>query len=274
MSTPKKKEPRSELMKIYMNEAFDIGFYDYFKDIKNNKISQVLNKRERKVNLSTVTYRQLNSWEEHDLLTIDRENREWRKFSLMDAIWVRIVRDLREFGYPLEKIKTAKESLSLYSEKCKVSMPLLEFFTAFAIGKKMPVVVLFFSDGVAVPASFTQYKVTKEIFDVENHIHVNLNGILQGFFPHIDMKPKYELEVPVSIEEVELLAFMRVKTFEKIEVHYRNGRMDTLEGLERVSVKNRISDILREQKYSRIELIQEDGKVTSIVRKIKKRIGK
>ena len=94
MAVKKNIAPKNELLKVYRNEAFDIGFYDYFKDLPNNKISQVLNNRERKITLNSVTYRQINSWEEQGLLTIERENREWRKYSLMDAIWVKILQEL------------------------------------------------------------------------------------------------------------------------------------------------------------------------------------
>jgi len=272
MAVKKNIAPKNELLKVYRNEAFDIGFYDYFKDLPNNKISQVLNNRERKITLNSVTYRQINSWEEQGLLTIERENREWRKYSLMDAIWVKILQELREFGFSIDKIRATKESLSFLSDKCGVPMPFLEFYTAFALGGKMPVVILFFTDGVAVPANFTQFKVTKEVFDVDHHIQINLKKILQGFFPNLDLWPKYELEMPVSIEEVELLAFMRVKQFEKVEVHYKGGRIDLIEGLERVDAQKRIMDIFREQKYSDINLIQQDGRIVAVTRKVKKKI--
>jgi len=106
-------------------------------------------------------------------------------------------------------------------------MPFLEFFTAFAIGSKMPVLILIFRDGVAIPVSFTQYKITQEVIGVENHIQINLNEMLQSFFPNVDLKPNYQMQMPVSLEEMELLAFMRVKNFEKVEIFYSNGKMDT-----------------------------------------------
>ena len=258
----------------FRNEAFDIGFYQYFGNIKQNKISQVLNNRERKINLASITYRQLNSWENEELLTIERENKEWRKFSIMDALWVKIIQELRNFGFPIEKIKVAKESLSFLSNKCKVAQPFLEFYTAFAIGSKMPVMLLVFSDGVAIPVNFTQYKVTKEILDIENHIQINLNEMLQSLFPNVDLKPKYEMQTAVSIEEMEVLAFMRVKRFEKVAVHYTGGKVDTIEGLERVNSQKRISEILKEQQFAKIELIEQDGKVVSVVRTIKKKVKK
>lgn len=274
MTKLKKQDGKVEVLRVFRNDAFDSGFEHYFQNIRSNKISKVLNDSERKVKLTSVTYRQLNSWEEQDLLTIKRKDKSWRKFSIMEAVWLKIVSELREFGFPIEKIKVTKESLSYLNKKCGVEMPFLEFFTAFVIGGKMPVLLLVFLDGVAIPVSFTQYKITQEVIGVENHIQINLNEMLQSFFPNVDLKPNYQMQMPVSLEEMELLAFMRVKPFEKIEVHYKGGKIDTIEGLERVDAQKRITDILREQKFAKIEVVEHDGKIVSVVRRIKKKIEK
>jgi DNA-binding transcriptional MerR regulator len=257
---------------VHRKEAFDIGYKQYFKNLASNRISQILNNKERVVKLENITYRQLNSWGDEGLLTNDREDRSWRKFSIMDALWVKVIQELREFGLSREQIKNTKYSLGCDAKEYGVPMPILEFYTAFAIGSKMPVLLLVFKDGVCVPANFTQYKVAREFGEVENHLQINLNKILQDFFPTVDLKPQSKAEMPLTLEEVELLAFIRLKTFEKVEVKYKNGSIDLLEGLESVSNKKRIQEILKEQKYASIELIEEDGKVTRILRKIKKKI--
>lgn len=256
---------------VHRKEAFDIGYKDYFKSLKTNRISAVLNNSERNIKFDSISYRQLNSWDKEGLLTAVREGREWRKFSIMDAIWVKIIQEMREFGMSWEQISNAKKSLELESEQYGVAMPILEFYTAFAIGSKMPVLILVFKDGICVPANFTQYKIAREFSQVDNHLQINLNNILQGFFPNVDLKPMVQ-STNLSLEEVELIAFMRLKQFEKVEVRYANGKMDLLEGLESISNKKKIDEILREQKYASIELLEEDGKVTRILRKIKKKI--
>ena len=257
---------------VHRKQAFDIGYTKYFKNISTNRISQVLNNKERNIKFKNITYRQLNSWEEQELLTNERADRSWRKFSIMDALWVKIILELREFGMSTEQIRNTKYSLECDSKDYGVQMPILEFYTAFAIGDKMPILLLVFKDGVCVPANFTQYKIAREFSDVENHLQINLNAILQGFFPKVDLKPTNKSEMPLSLEEVELLAFMRLKQFEKIQVKYKNGVIDLIEGIESVSNKKRIEEILKEQAYASIELIEEDGKVTRIVRTIKKKI--
>ena len=98
MSSAKNKNvQKANAAEVYRNEAFDIGFYQYFKNAGSSKISRILNDKERNIKTDDATYRQLNSWEKEGLLTTHREGREWRRFSIMDAVWVKLLKELREF---------------------------------------------------------------------------------------------------------------------------------------------------------------------------------
>lgn len=271
--TKRADQKELSLIEVYRNEAFDIGFNSYYKNLGTNKISQVLNNQERNIKFGTVTYRQLNSWDEQGLLPNTREGgKGWRKFSIMDAIWIKIIHELREFGFPLEKIKAAKESLSFMSDKCGAAMPFLEFYTAFAIGSKMPVILLVFKDGVAIPANLTQYKIANQYLGVDNHLQINLNELIQGLFPALDLKPQYLHEIPVTVQEAELLAFIRIAEYEKIEIRYSNGQISIIEGVERMNATMRISEIIKAQTYGEIKVINNDGKVTEVLRTTRKKI--
>jgi DNA-binding transcriptional MerR regulator len=258
----------------YHNEAFDIGFYQYFKNINSNRISSILNDTDRKITFETISYRQLNSWGQQGLLNGNREGREWRRFSIIDALWVKIIYELRIFGMSWEQIKVAKESLGFESKKCGVAMPLLEFYTAFAIGSKMPVLLLIFKDGVTVTCSETQYKVAKEIVGIANHIQISLNEFLQRMFPEMDLKPSEKAELPIDVDEMELLAFLRMGKFEKVEIFYHGGKMRTVEGMERIDASALVGDVIREHQYQKIEIVVEGGKKVAIRRISKKQFNK
>lgn len=265
---------KNHSISIYQNEAFDNGFYQYFKDIANNKVSQVLNNTDRNVKIESISYRQLNSWEKEDLLTVQREGREWRRFTIIDAIWVKIIKELREFGMSREQVKTAKKCLEFESEKCGVAMPMLEFYTAFVIGAKMPVMLLVFKDGAAAPCSLTQYKVAKEVVGVDNHIQISLNDLLQEMFPDVDLKPSIKNDAPLGVNEMELLAYLSLGKFESITVKFNNGKMEQFEGVQRIKAKKRIQEIMQEHKYQNITIQEEDGNITAIFQTIKKKFSK
>lgn len=270
--TNKKPNIKNNSISIYQNEAFDHGFYEYFKNLSRNKISQLLNNTDRKIKFETISYRTISGWENEGLITIPREGREWRKFSIIDALWVRIIKELREFGMSREQVKVVKQSLEFESTKCGVAMPMLEFYSALIIGARMPVLLLVFKDGIAIPCSFTQYKVAAEINSIQNHIQIDLNDLLQGMFPDIDLKPSKKPEMPLRVDEMELLAFLRVGEYEKVEIKYKDGRVDLIEGTER-EMTTKVHTAINEKCYEEIKIRKrDDGVITSVVRTKRKKL--
>lgn len=258
---------------VYRKEAFDIGYKDYFKNISNNRISQILNDKERNIKLQTISRKQIYDWTKEGLIDAN-ENNGWRRFSIIDALWLKIVCELREFGMGWNTIKIVRESLEFEKNKYGVAMPILEFYTAFAIGNKMPVLLLVFKDGICVPTNYTQYKVAREFGEVENHIQINLNKILQDFFPAVDLKPVSKNEMPVEMDEMELLAFLRLGNMEKATITYKNGKMQVVEALQRIDASKLIADVINEHNYQKIEVVIDGGKKVSVMRTIKKKLNK
>jgi hypothetical protein len=71
---------------------------------------------------------------------------------------------------------------------------------------------------------------------------------------------------------MELLAFLRIAEYEKVEIRYKSGKIDLIEGMERIKVPAKIHEILRQQDYASIEVMQQDGQIVSLTRKTKKKI--
>jgi|GEM_PF-3456591 len=65
------------------------------------------------VNDVGISYRTINNWEANGLMLSERANsRNWHKFSFIDFVWLNIVFELRQLGFPLTKIKKLKDFLS------------------------------------------------------------------------------------------------------------------------------------------------------------------
>jgi DNA-binding transcriptional MerR regulator len=65
------------------------------------------------VNDLCISYRTINSWETSGLMLRERTNsRNWHKFSFVDFVWLNIVYELRQLGFPLIKIKKLKDYLN------------------------------------------------------------------------------------------------------------------------------------------------------------------
>lgn len=60
-----------------------------------------------------ISYRQLNHWSVERLIDDNREEGTgWRKLNLVDLVWLRVVKELREFGLSLENLRLIKENLT------------------------------------------------------------------------------------------------------------------------------------------------------------------
>lgn len=259
---------------VLLTEDYIREFHDFFRYEEARPISEMINNRATAIKINIASYRQLNSWDQYGLIDIEREGSEWRKYSILDAVWVNIIYELRCFGFTIEQLKTVKTTLEGGSDKVKSQMPLLEFSVYRAMMEKEHILLLAFSDGSAIPVPYDQFKMNIIYGEMKNHIQIDLNVILQRIFKNnVDLKPIHFVDFHLTEEEANLTQFIRTKNFERIEVKFQNGKMQIVEGVERVEADKLIIDILKEQKYQTIEIIQKDGKIVSTVRKIKAKLN-
>jgi len=57
-----------------------------------------------------VNHRKLTIWESKGLLPSHEQFGKWRKFSLVDCVWIRLISKMRSFGIGLDSIKDFKEA--------------------------------------------------------------------------------------------------------------------------------------------------------------------
>jgi hypothetical protein len=58
-----------------------------------------------------VDYRWINHWYSKGLLIGNYENRKWKKFNLIEYVWLKMIIKMREFNMGLETVKKVKEML-------------------------------------------------------------------------------------------------------------------------------------------------------------------
>jgi len=100
-------------------EPFRIAHLSWFDSWQGDYLGEKLtsirkNTRKRRVSISSTSqsYRVINHWSQEGLLLKQKgRGSGWRKFSLIDIIWIGIIGDLRKIGYPLDKIKSVKKSI-------------------------------------------------------------------------------------------------------------------------------------------------------------------
>ena len=235
------------------------------------EISACFNYKEQHVKNLPMTYRTINHWESQGLLSNQREQeKKWRQFSIMDQAWLYTIETLRDFGLPLDRIKNIKSLFFNAYEKYPFS--LMEYYLSCAYILLEHVFLIVFSNGFAIPLTYTEYKDALKNNWIGTHLQVNINEIVQKIFPDQDFSPKYKNEALITPKEFELLYIMRTGNFEEINVKFKNGSLYLVEGTESLENEEKIQDIIREGQYQNIEIKQENCKVVSFKRTVRKLI--
>jgi DNA-binding transcriptional MerR regulator len=254
--------------------AVDFFMADYLMNENLAHVRDDVRTKNMALDSENLSYRIINHWQNEGLISDLRPaGKGWRKYSLIDRVWIEVIVELRKFGYPLERIKQVKARLEEAETETSSSMPFLETHFVLAYFFKEPCYLMVFPEGEVLLAIQREYDLSEEIGLIDSHIKINLNRLIQRMFPNKDMKPKRKNSVELSPEEMELMLFVRTGNFETITVKRKDGKIDLIEATESLSVADaRLTEIIKEQDYQNIEIKTAEGKTVCIKRTIKKKV--
>lgn len=177
---------------IFYGDSFFIAYSQYMdadpiktKEGKRTP-SNIINEKKYTIKDTDATYRTINHWAKLGLIDDDRENegKGWRKFSIVDLVWLGVLKQLREYGFSLEKIKKGYDAIN--------DMPgLLEFGIYMAMAKQA-VYLIVLPDGyieLATRSSLLASESTGLLVEI-SYLVINLNNCLMSFLPNINYRPK------------------------------------------------------------------------------------
>ncbi len=261
--------------KIFRGENFkQSDIIDFYDSEIGKKISAYLNERRFSLGSDKVTYRVINHWEKEGLLTFQRDSEKgWRRYSIIDTVWMEILKTLRNFGVSIQTILEVKKNLEMLDWKDKpTQFPFLEKYVALTLNKSNPVYVLVFQNGEVEPLNKTEYMATLDFLNLEDHITISLTEIVNRILPFDVASQKKKKSVELSEDELELLYYLRMKDFDSLEIKKRNGKIERFEITEKIDIEKRIIELLKQGDYQDINIKQAGGKVVNITRKTKKKL--
>jgi hypothetical protein len=99
---------------IIFVETLDMDINQFSgKPEKSSKLSEFLNKRTFKKTQLDIVYTDIVNWQRNDLLFISplEKGEKWNKLTCIEYIWIKIVEQLRYYGFTMEEIKVYKKDL-------------------------------------------------------------------------------------------------------------------------------------------------------------------
>lgn len=263
---------------LFKGDGHDIDFATFLETDEKLHIRETFNKKLFTVGNTDQSYRLINHWAEMGLIDDDPKSREqgWRRFSALEVVWIHIVTELRRFGFPLSKIRIAKDFVFQLPLKNGEHLPEFEFYLSCALSRS-PVYLVVFESGACEFALRIELEANQAFFAeyLPSYLVIDINKIVQKIpiWKNVQVKQHYSPELMgIRQDEMAVLIAIREGNFESVRIRFKNGKMDLFEGTETVDAHKRVIEVLREGKYQHIEVRQESGKVVSVKRTVKQKV--
>ncbi|HBD7428747.1 TPA: hypothetical protein KKX68_001506 [Legionella pneumophila] len=250
-----------EISRIMYDDAFlcEIGQY-LEKKKEGNKIALFLLEKQFTLKDIDSTYRIINHWSKLGLFDDSRaDNKEWRKFSLVDMVWLKVLMELRSFGLSLEKMKRSYEAI-------KKHIAIFEYGILSCIMRKS-INLIVFLDGHAQIVSGNMILRNESIsyFKETSYLVININRCLNRIFPTRNFSPNLN-SFELSTNEMLLLGELRLESHDEITIKKKN------DDIERINTNNIIkgndvgvlADVINKVENGEIRIVKSKNKIAFV----------
>lgn len=163
---------------VTASDAVDVDFCEYYSD-EHKELHKKVRERKYTVKNTDVTYRVINHWDEKEILPDGSVSSPdgWRKFSLVELLWLHAVKKFREFGLPLETIKKIKELVLMWDAASESYNDWFEYYAMKSKTSSMDGYIVASPDGNAALAFSRQLESAKTVFGSRTFIQVSFKEL-------------------------------------------------------------------------------------------------
>ena len=169
-------------------------------------------------------YRVLSHWDSKGLIECERESMDgWRKFNLIEALWVSVIQRLRHLNTSLGDIGHIKPNFfEMIDWECPIS--LAEYYALCAVFLEKPTFFVlaplwrdfFFYEELQTALATTLF---------ESCIIVHLNPLLNKLLPKEGVKSRFPFESRVTFEQQEIHEILAKEDFDRITFRKEKGKI-------------------------------------------------
>lgn len=240
--------------------------------LKLDELSALLNQKSYTMKyVKGIPRSSISRWQDEGVLDVDEGGvQKWRKFNLIELLWLSVIEELRTFGFSISNIKNVKEQLfASITLEDQQQYPLIEHTIMEALIYAVPAFLIIDKQGEASIVDDKEYVKQLQAEQIVNHIVISINQSIKDNILHLYSKPIYTKSSVLSKQELKVLSAVREKNFQSIKIKKKSGEIDMIEGYETINTEEKIVDLLKSGKYQNIEVKQENGKIVCINRKMK-----
>lgn len=260
---------------VYHGDAFDIALGGFISDPKAEEVLAALRQKRFTLGRSDASSRVVNHWEAEGVVSDPREEgKGWRRYSIIELVWLGAVLELRAFGVPTETLRKAMQNIQAthFDRSSKPGAParLFEFYIVRAM-RREPVFLLVFASGDVDLATEREYAFTGLLHPLADHVRINLNAVVQKVLPKLDLKPKHQPGVLLSGKELSIVLALRDDRNRRVTVRLKDGEPDLLE-VERAEEGKTVHDLVKEGPHLDLNVKMRDGRIVHLSSILKEKL--
>lgn len=169
-------------------------------------------------------YRVLSHWDAKGLIECEREStNSWRKFNLIEALWVSVVQKLRYLNASLDDIGYAKTSFFEILD-WEFPISLAEYYVLGAVFQNKPT---FF----VVPSLLSDFYFYEDLTEAlatgrfDSCLVIHLNPLLNKLLPKEGITSKFPFETKITWEQQRILEILQKEDFDQITFKKEHGKL-------------------------------------------------
>ncbi len=259
---------------IYRSENFFLGLGEFMDTENKNlvEIRSILNKQRYRISETGESYRVINNWDENGLLLDDDERGNgWRNFSMVEILWIHILRELRTLGFSLTKLKTLRNDLFLFPKNNGVIFrtDFLTYFFYQVVLKKKDCLLVVNVNGNGSLCSKNDYEASQLLMPLPaSYVLINLNKLIAEILNKPELGNKNEAFLKVDEKELAILYGISVEGVNEVRITTKDNKINKIEM--KKNYKNpedafkKIRELAKDGQRKRISVEVQDGKIVAI----------
>jgi len=216
--------------------------------------------------------RLIHTWIEDGLIddAVRDSKGAWKRFSLQDLLWIRIIIKLRWFGFPIDKIERVKQYLftNINFQYGDYLFP----YCVWLVLQKVPLDLIVFPNGEAHILCKPQLELDQD--KIHDYISISINQTVKEVLNVPNLETDYGNLVDLSNRELSVLFLIRSGDYKTVQITLADGKIERYSATQQVETSKRIGELLnsKENPFEAINIQKADGKVVSIKRTIFKKV--
>lgn len=265
------EEQNSYKSSVYRGDSFLINLGMLCDSSKATEIIKRFHSRHLEIEKSDVSYRVLTHWDSLGLIECERDSSQgWRRFNLIETLWLSVIKKARELGLSLEQVAKAKPSF-FQKISPESSIDFVDYYLIGTIFMKFPAFFIISPEGHGEFLFHEEVDLNLSMGTIESHTSIFLNPLLNQILRK-KIEWSFPLQQTVSAKQSQILHLMDSEDFDYLHILKKKNELTDVKIVKNFSGSTKEDELAETHGNVSIENHYENGGVKTRKRTIHKKL--